>query len=183
MIAQALPEGGLAQGLATVGAPEELQLDVVWVAEREHGVRGVRRLLDPGVPYSQLVQSDRPVVKIAALGNQELQVIEPSLELAEEARLAAVVNQAELNAAMLPGQADQLDVPARLDITAGYLCAKNVAVPFGASLGVPDSQDDDLPDNVWHRPRVTTGSAVWVVFGPNQPCWRGWQGIRSGRDH
>ena len=36
-------------------SPEELQLDVVWVAEGEHCICGVGGLFDTGVAYSQLV--------------------------------------------------------------------------------------------------------------------------------
>jgi hypothetical protein len=155
---------------ATPGTPEELQLDVVWVAEREHGIRGVRRLLDPGVWHPELVQSGGPVIKVAALGNQELEVIEPRLELVEGTGLAAMVNQAQLDTGMRPAKADELDVPIRPGVTAGFYRAENLAVPCRAALGVPDRQYHDLPDDVWHRPRVT-------------PRWRGCLGIRSSRDH
>jgi hypothetical protein len=84
-------------------------------------------------------------------------VIQPGPKLAEQARVGTVINQAELHITVRPGQADECDMPVRLDVTAGFLCAEKVAIPRRASVDVPDCQDHNLPDDVWHRATLTTG--------------------------
>jgi hypothetical protein len=142
-------------------APEELQLDVVWIAEGEHRINCIGRLLDARVAYSKLVQPGRPDVEVTPLGNQELQVIQPRAELVKGTWVRAVINQAELQAAAWQGEADLGGVTVGLDIAAGFQCAEQTAVPASAAVGVADREDDDLADDVGHGPTLTGG------------CWAG----------
>jgi len=152
--------GAVLRGGLTLRAPKELQLDVVGVAESEHGVRGVEGFLHTGVAYSELVQPGGPGVEVAALGDQELQVIQPRPELGECTRIRPVINQAQLHAAAQLTEVDQCDVAFRLDIAAGFLRAEQVAIPGRTALGVADGADDNLADDLWHRPSVTAGDCA-----------------------
>ena len=80
-------------------SPEEFKLDVVWIAEGDHGVGGVGGLLDAGMAYSQLVQARHPGIKFIAVGHQELQVIQPDPEFVEGGVPGSVIHQAEFHAA------------------------------------------------------------------------------------
>jgi hypothetical protein len=64
-------------------SPEELELDVVRITERDHRVRGVIEPLDPGVSNAKLIESHRPFVEVLAALNQELDVVEPGVRLVE----------------------------------------------------------------------------------------------------
>lgn len=59
------------RGLRRGRAPEELELDFVRIAEGEHRVRGVRRVLDPRMRYAELVEPLGPLVEIGARRHQE----------------------------------------------------------------------------------------------------------------
>lgn len=75
-------------------SPEEFKLDVVWIAEGDHGVGGARGFLEARMAYSQLVQARRPGVKIIAVSHQELQVIQPDPEFIEGGLSGSVIHQA-----------------------------------------------------------------------------------------
>ena len=61
---------------ALLGAPEELELNVVWVAKGQHRVRRVRWLLDPGVWDAQLVEPVDPLHQLPSITDEKLKMIE-----------------------------------------------------------------------------------------------------------
>jgi hypothetical protein len=64
--------------------------------------------------------SRSPGVEITALGDRELQVIQPDPELIETVPAGAVGNHAQLHPAARLGQVHPGDMPVRLDVAAGF---------------------------------------------------------------
>src|SRR3954470_11375844 len=68
---------------ALIAAPEDLKLNVVWVAKGQHRVRGVRWLLDPGVWDAQLIEPIDPLHQLRSVTDEKLKMIETVAALAE----------------------------------------------------------------------------------------------------
>jgi len=88
-------------------SPEELELDVVGVAEREHGIRRVVEVLDARVWDTELIESFGPLIEVYAGGDEELQVVETGPKLGERlAGVLCVADQAEHQRAARLDEAD-----------------------------------------------------------------------------
>src|SRR3954451_17286346 len=66
-----------------LAAPEELKLNVVRVAKRQHRVRCVRWLLDPRVWDAQFIEPIDPLHQLPSITDEKLKMIETVAALAE----------------------------------------------------------------------------------------------------
>src|SRR3954451_3963641 len=138
---------------ALLAAPEELELNVVWVAKGQHRVRGVRWLLDPRVWNAQLIEPIDPLQQLPSITDEKLKMIETVAALAERfAVVRCVTDEAEDETAqgLDQGHVGQASVRSFEFVPRAH--TEQIAVPRSTSARIRNGEIDfDLTGDRWHH--------------------------------
>ena len=151
--------------------PEELELDVVRIAEGEHRVGRVVELLDTRVHDAHIVEPSGPLEEIVALCYDEFEMVESRSMLIELVTgIPGVTHQAQHELADRLDEADVAHALVVRRVVVGLLHAQEFAVPRRASLRIADREGDlEATGDRRHATLCQRRPATDHVTEPTQP--------------